>query len=367
MTTPLQNFDPDSPLLVVQGTLTLAVLGSATGATLAAFKAQNPFALGMNMGLNGSIAGLTFFAIREYLVSPLLLATLSQAVPSYNTRSLALHQLHHDQTQNQATSSSTSPPNIRAIPSHHTHNAIDSSSELETSPDLNLGVHDEKTAISRVRNDRVLDSALAGALTGGGISWTFRGRRTFPRAALTSGLITALGQYMVNNVRVARLEVLARRSEKKREAEQEAVGAGAGNIDNGGVIPVSSSTTPSTSTTLTPTQDFPTLSNRLVDFFRSLSPVRKISDDEYLQILYKQREGMREDLQAWEVRMRGKYALEGRGGNYSTSNSDSKSAASTGQTIDIGQLMRQLDGVERRISALESKIANEGPEAAAKV
>lgn len=96
MTTPLQNFDPDSPLLVVQGTLTLgkimllqdrvvlkptspiildtdfgarslfalsslAVLGSATGATLAAFKAQNPFALGMNMGLNGSIAGLTFF------------------------------------------------------------------------------------------------------------------------------------------------------------------------------------------------------------------------------------------------------------------------------------------------------------------
>jgi len=30
-------------------------------ATLAAFKAQNPFALGMNMGLNGSIAGLTFF------------------------------------------------------------------------------------------------------------------------------------------------------------------------------------------------------------------------------------------------------------------------------------------------------------------
>lgn len=113
-------------------------------------------------------------AIREYLVSPLLLTTLSQAVPSYNTRSLALHQLHHDQTQNQATSSSTSPPNIRAIPSHHTHNAIDSSLESETSPDLNLGVHDEKTAISRVRNDRVLDSALAGALTGGGISWTFR-------------------------------------------------------------------------------------------------------------------------------------------------------------------------------------------------
>jgi hypothetical protein len=170
---------------------------------------------------------------------------------------------------------------------------------------------------------------------------------------------------VVNNVRVARLEVLARRSKEKREAEQEA--AGAGNVDNAATTPVSSSTTTSTTPTSTPTQDFPTLSNRLVDFFRSLSPVRKISDDEYLQILYKQREGMREDLQAWEVRMRGKYALEGRGGASSTADSDSKSAASTGQTIDIGQLMRQLDGVERRISALESKIANEGPEAAAKV
>lgn len=119
-------------------------------------------------------------AIREYVVSPLLLTTLSQAVPSYNTRSLALHQLHHNQTQDHATSSSststtsTSTLNLSAIPSHHIHNAIDSSSELETNSDLNLGINDEKTAISRVRNDRVLDSALAGALTGGGISWVFR-------------------------------------------------------------------------------------------------------------------------------------------------------------------------------------------------
>jgi hypothetical protein len=114
------------------------------------------------------------------VVSPLLLTTLSQVVPSYNARSLALRKLH--QTQDQATSSSststtsTSTLNLSAIPSHrtHTHNAIDSSSELKTNSDLNLGIHDEKTAISRVRNDRVLDSALAGALTGGGISWVFR-------------------------------------------------------------------------------------------------------------------------------------------------------------------------------------------------
>jgi hypothetical protein len=119
-------------------------------------------------------------AIREYVVSPLLLTTLSQAVPSYNTRSLALHQLHHNKIQDHATSSSststtsTSTLNLSAIPSHHIHNAIDSSSELETNSDSNLGINDEKTAISRVRNDRVLDSALAGALTGGGISWVFR-------------------------------------------------------------------------------------------------------------------------------------------------------------------------------------------------
>jgi hypothetical protein len=62
---------------------------------------------------------------------------------------------------------------------------------------------------------------------------------------------------------------------------------------------------------------------------------------------------MEQDLRAWEVRMKGKYALEGRG---SSSSTESEPAQPTG-TIDVGQLMRQLDGVERRIKGLEEKIA----------
>ena len=55
--------------------------------------------------------------------------------------------------------------------------------------------------------------------------------------------------------------------------------------------------------------------------------------------------------------MKGKYALEGRG-NGSGSETSGKSAG--GGSIDVGQLMRQLDGVERRIKGLESKIAETG-------
>jgi hypothetical protein len=81
-------FDPDSPLLVAEGTLSLgklttiectfsvdvhltrlllneilltAVIGASAGGVMGALRAQNPFALGMNMGLNGAVAGLVFF------------------------------------------------------------------------------------------------------------------------------------------------------------------------------------------------------------------------------------------------------------------------------------------------------------------
>jgi len=39
----------------------LAVIGASAGGVMGALRAQNPFALGMNMGLNGAVAGLVFF------------------------------------------------------------------------------------------------------------------------------------------------------------------------------------------------------------------------------------------------------------------------------------------------------------------
>lgn len=184
--------------------------------------------------------------------------------------------------------------------------------------------------------------------------------------------MTALGQYVVNNGRVVRLEVLAGRSARVREEE--------GRRGMGGMTDLARSSTSQalSSTSNTPEgtdkRDFPSISTRLVDLVRSLSPVRKISDLEYLRILERQRDEMQRDMRVWEDKMRGKYA----GGSSTTTTTmdgegavgagaGSKQAAGTGQTIDMGQLYRQLDSVERRIKGLEGKIAGEGPEAAGRV
>lgn len=56
------SLDPDAPLLVAKATGTLALLGAATGGTLAVLRAH-PWPLGtvFTMGLNGAVAGLSFF------------------------------------------------------------------------------------------------------------------------------------------------------------------------------------------------------------------------------------------------------------------------------------------------------------------
>lgn len=55
------TFDPDSPLFVAKATGTLAVLGAATGGTIAVLRAQPPLTVVFTMGLNGAVAGLSFF------------------------------------------------------------------------------------------------------------------------------------------------------------------------------------------------------------------------------------------------------------------------------------------------------------------
>lgn len=42
--------------------VSVGVLGAITGSSIGMARAQNPVVLGMNMGLNGSIAGLSFFS-----------------------------------------------------------------------------------------------------------------------------------------------------------------------------------------------------------------------------------------------------------------------------------------------------------------
>jgi hypothetical protein len=162
----MQTIDPDSPLLVAKSTLILGGLGSLTGLTIGAIRAQNPILLGMNMGLNGTVGGLAFFgellvpiilgvkgnermgidgdrlrrvAVREYVVSPLLLVVVPWE--SYRLRREAL--------------------------------GVESTVSGSDSGLVETTRGEGKT-MSLIRNDRLLDSGLAGGLTGGGISTMFR-------------------------------------------------------------------------------------------------------------------------------------------------------------------------------------------------
>jgi hypothetical protein len=160
------------------------------------------------------------------------------------------------------------------------------------------------------------------------------GKKTFPAAFVTSALITTSIQYAINNVRVTRLKMLAARQE----------------------TPIASSSTPPPAVS----NPSPALGNeeeksklplttRLSNLLHSLSPIRKITDEEYLDILLKQRSELSNDLTAWEERMRARYGPQG-------TVSDQQGGKGA---INVEQLVRQLDGVERKINEVEGKIDRE--------
>ncbi|GHJ84215.1 hypothetical protein NliqN6_0617 [Naganishia liquefaciens] len=290
------TIDPDSPLLVAKATAALALLGATTGGTLAVLRAQHPLPLVLGMGLNGAVAGLSFFGIREYVVSPLLVASLDG--PGYRRR----RQL-----------ASASAPAVDVVT--------------------------PTNEISLMRNDRVMDSALAGGIAGSSISGLVRGRRTIPASFITSALITAALQYTTNTIRVTRVQtLLARQSQSQSQPQPQSDTS----------VPVPSSTEPSAHDAPTTTT---TWLDRIASALGKWSPVRKLSDDEYAQILRRQKAEVQEALDAWEQWM-------GATGASGTSPVADGAVAPRGKRpeINVEQATRELDSLERKIRALEDKV-----------
>lgn len=120
----MQEFpiDPSSPLFVTAAVLASGAGGGLVGATIGYAKQLYPLQMGVNMSINCSVASLAFFGTREYLVSPILLG-------------------------------------MKATPSHERRAAILRGEDVL-----------ENQSIRDVRLERVLDSAIAGAVSGGGLS-----------------------------------------------------------------------------------------------------------------------------------------------------------------------------------------------------
>ena len=116
--------------------------------------------------------------VREYLISPLLVSTVPW--PSYAARQEVLRGNSLDASSSSNSSSSSTkhgPSRTRSLPSRE-------------DPE-DAAMDEERVTLRRVRNNRLLDSALAGGLTGGGISAMFRESRQYeqslgPRLAKTT-------------------------------------------------------------------------------------------------------------------------------------------------------------------------------------
>lgn len=147
-----------------------------------------------------------------------------------------------------------------------------------------------------MRTDRVLDSALAGALTGGALSAAFReafsititkelakpgiigGRATFGKAAFTSALITSALQASANQLRVMRLSYLA-----KSQAKMSSLDTAPSEHEPTATFDALKSSTPA------PDPTSPSLPERMMSSFTKILPVRKLSNEEYLATLEKKR------------------------------------------------------------------------------
>ncbi|KAG8766471.1 hypothetical protein FRC12_006867 [Ceratobasidium sp. 428] len=225
--------DPNAAITVSLGTLGTAFTGALGGASYALVKSQPPSLMGFAAGINSGIAGLTFFALREYVISPALVLSLD--TPEYARR---------------RTSLGISSP-------------FPSSGSTAGTPS------DELRAI---RQTKLPDTAISGAVTGAGLNYWRRGARGIIPGATTAALACVFLQYLANELAVQRIRYVANTP-----------------------TPVSvASTLQSTSATITspsvPTPPPKPLSQKIVDTISHVIPLTRLDDKDYLQRLEHRRD-----------------------------------------------------------------------------
>ncbi|KAL9715419.1 hypothetical protein Ac2012v2_002082 [Leucoagaricus gongylophorus] len=122
--------DKSASWTVLQGTLSISALSATTIGLRAIFKGhEHPGFLASSAALNSGITATTFFALREYIVSPVLVHTVPLEQYERRRRQLGISQNSLE---------------------------TDSSNTNSSSPHF-----------SSIRNQKILDSALSGMATGG--------------------------------------------------------------------------------------------------------------------------------------------------------------------------------------------------------
>jgi hypothetical protein len=136
-----------------------------------------------------------------------------------------------------------------------------------------------------MRTERFLDSSISGGLAGGILSGGLRGIRTVVPAAITTGLIALAGQFVVNQVRIGRLRLLARRV-GDMDGTSPHIPVQAGGMANEGEEMVSTIEALDNPTAATTAGSLP---GRIMKGLSHALPIRQLSDEEYLATLEKKR------------------------------------------------------------------------------
>ncbi|CAE6505950.1 unnamed protein product [Rhizoctonia solani] len=242
--------DPKAGTTVSLGTIGVSCAGALSGAIYALFKSQPPALMGFAAGINSGIAGLTFFAVREYAISPALVLSLD--TPQYAHRRAEL-----------------------GIPSNK----------------LN-----EQDPLALIRQDRLLDTGAAGAIAGGGLNFWRGGARAIVPGALTASLACVLVQVAVNELAVQRIRYVAGTPTAAVLPVTKSMG-----LDSR--LPATSSSTPQTAPITAvlhqPVEEKqppkPTL-QRIVETMSYVVPLTKLDDHEYLARLERKRDVLDEKI-----------------------------------------------------------------------
>ncbi|KAH9952116.1 hypothetical protein B0H21DRAFT_14850 [Amylocystis lapponica] len=228
--------DPSTPLVVAQGAvITSAVTGIFAGIH-GIFKGTGPAGqigpLAASAGINGGIAGATFFSFREYVVSPVLFSALSETHYARRIRDL--------QAQRRV-----------GRPSG------------------------EKLTWWDMRMSKVPDTAISGALTGGLLNAWKRGRPGIVPGVTTATLVCTFLQLAYNELGITRIKYISRILQSSQTSPSGATGQ-----DN-------------TSTSMAPPRtriDSEPPRPRMERILTFLG-LHQIPDEEYLAMMQKKRDG----------------------------------------------------------------------------
>ncbi len=103
-----------------------------------------------------------------------------------------------------------------------------------------------------------------------------------------------------------------------------------------------------------------TLPERIMQFLSKVSPVRKISDEEYLAILDKQKAELERSMAGFAGQASGERQREGAAAGADKSNTMWASLTSgfspAEPKLDVGQVVGELEGIDRKMEALRIQI-----------